>query len=78
MSNERQVPLEHDINIAINDPFWVEVATNGKCDHMSLLSSHVTSVTTSWTFGHHGHKDIMDIWTSRTFGHHRHLDIMDI
>ena len=22
----RQVPLERDINIAINDPFWVEVA----------------------------------------------------
>ena len=47
---------------------------------------NVTSVTTSdkydymdiWTFGHHGHLDIMDIWTSWTFGHHGYLDIMDI
>ena len=26
MHNMRQVPLEHDINIAISGPFWVEVA----------------------------------------------------
>ena len=53
------------------------------CDHMSLVLSHVTRVTTSWTFehwtswtfGHHGHLEIMGIWTSWTIGH---LDIMDI
>ena len=34
-------------------------------------------IWTSWTFGHHGHLDIMDIWTSWIFGHHGYLDIMD-
>ena len=59
-------------------PHVTTVNTPDKCDHISLVSSHVTRVTTSWTIGHHGHLDIMDIKTSWTFGHHGHLDITDI
>ena len=35
----RQVPLEHDINIAINGPFWVEVA-NPEHPFTAMLISH--------------------------------------
>jgi len=72
-------------------PHVTSVTTFDKCDHMWQVWPPVTSVTTcdkcdnmdmdiwtSWTFGHHGHLDIMDIRTSWTFGHHGHLDIMDI
>ena len=39
---------------------------------------YVKTVTTKWTFGHHGHLDITDIWISLTswvFEHCGHMDI---
>ena len=50
----RQVPLEHDINIAVNGPFWVEVA-NPEHPFMAMLKSRscgtcliVTQVPGRW------------------------------
>ena len=55
----RQVPLEHDINIAVNGPFWVEVAnqehpftamlisrSRGTC----LIDALPSGSTTFWSF----------------------------
>ena len=36
----RQAPLERDINIALNSPFWVEVA-NPEHPFIAMLMSHL-------------------------------------
>ena len=66
------------------DHMWqhaTSLTTCDKCDYMWQVWPHVTKcdkcdhimdIWASWTFGHHGHLDIMDIWT------YGHLDMTDI
>ena len=67
-------------------PWVISVTTFDNYDHIWKVWPHVTSVVTVWTYGHHGHMDIIDIWISWIFGHHDsrifeyhgYLNIMDI
>ena len=46
---------------------------------VTIVPAHVRIVTTAWTFGHHGHLGITDIWISSriswVFEHHGLMDI---